>query len=308
MKPVVRGSIARKSIAERSFVQQQISSWITRGVAAAAVITAAVLAWPHRAPHPAGSPAARYTTKAGQLATIPLPDGSHVVLAPGSELTVAADFGAHRRDVTLRGEAYFDVIASQRTPFTVHTARGASMRVLGTAFDVRAYSESESDVRVVVSSGRVRATTRRGAETIVAVGTIAHLTDSTVATTTGDAVSYTSWTNGTLVFDEAPIGDVLTALSQWYGMRFRVADSSLVQAFAHGSLTARFNAHSSADAMTLLKTALRVTLTFDRRNDTTIVTLHARSAHDDVQTRPASPGTDPHGADGTVSIHREVGR
>ena len=68
-----------------------------------------------------------------------LPDGTKVWLNAGSRLRY--DTGMNQRDtrsVTLSGEAFFDVVKNKEKPFVIHTGKVA-IRVLGTAFNVRAY-------------------------------------------------------------------------------------------------------------------------------------------------------------------------
>lgn len=67
-----------------------------------------------------------------------LPDGSTVWLNAGSYVTYDNDFTGKTREVTLDGEAYFDVVKQPDRPFVVHVA-GYDIRVLGTAFNVKSY-------------------------------------------------------------------------------------------------------------------------------------------------------------------------
>ncbi len=80
-----------------------------------------------------------------------LPDGTDVLLSPGSSLKYPSRFEAERR-VFLEGEANFSVI-HQNTPFLVITGEMVT-RVLGTRFTVRAYANEEQN-SVKVQSGKV---------------------------------------------------------------------------------------------------------------------------------------------------------
>lgn len=82
------------------------------------------------------------TTRPGSTSRVELPDGSMVWLNAGSKLTYTKDFGKEIREVTLSGEAYFDVTKMKDKPFIIHTA-DINIRVLGTAFNVRAYPEDK---------------------------------------------------------------------------------------------------------------------------------------------------------------------
>ena len=91
-------------------------------------------------------------TTTGPVA-IRLIDGSRVTLQPGSKIRYPVAFAAHRRDVTLVGDAFFDVRRNPTQPFYVYT-RDVVTRVLGTSFRVKALA-SERDVTVAVRTGRV---------------------------------------------------------------------------------------------------------------------------------------------------------
>ncbi|MBS1654554.1 MAG: FecR family protein [Bacteroidetes bacterium] len=72
-----------------------------------------------------------------------LPDGTTVWLNAGSKLFYGGDFKGATREVKLEGEAFFDVVKDAEHPFIVHTS-GIDIRVLGTAFNVKAYPEDKS--------------------------------------------------------------------------------------------------------------------------------------------------------------------
>lgn len=84
---------------------------------------------------------------------IKLPDGSMVKLNHGSSLTYPEEFSGKTREVTLTGEAFFNVTRNPEKPFIIKT-NGASIKVLGTSFNVYAYPES-STVEVIVKTGKV---------------------------------------------------------------------------------------------------------------------------------------------------------
>lgn len=81
------------------------------------------------------------TTK-GSKSKLQLPDGTTVFLNADSRITYAADFNVAAREVTLTGEAYFDVKHDAAHPFIIHTGK-ADIKVLGTAFNVRNYPNED---------------------------------------------------------------------------------------------------------------------------------------------------------------------
>jgi ferric-dicitrate binding protein FerR (iron transport regulator) len=277
---------ARSSARSIRWTRRLLPSIVGIGALAA---TAVVLVRSVRAPM---TPARQYQTGVMQRAIVRLADGSRVTLAPQTTLTVAPGFGGETRTLSLRGEAYFDVASGSRAPFIV-SAGHVRARVLGTAFDVRSYPD-EHDVRLAVVSGRISVSaprTDRGTSArahahahahapvqplslVLAQGMVGHIGDSTatvVQETAEEAQAYARWTDGKLVFHEAPVTEILAAIGQWYGYDFRVADSSVVR----GRLTVTIDSQSTESIMAVLRTMLNVSMTFDGK-DGRIVTLHPR--------------------------------
>lgn len=82
-----------------------------------------------------------------------LPDGSYVVLEPGSRLKYHKEFSGTEREVDLKGQAYFDVQPDSLRPFVVQ-ANGVTTRVLGTAFSISSPDKS-SEFSISVTRGKV---------------------------------------------------------------------------------------------------------------------------------------------------------
>lgn len=84
---------------------------------------------------------------------IHLQDGTSVVLKPGSRFSYPTEFKGMNREVSLHGEAFFEVHKNSEQPFLIHTDDMIT-KVLGTSFTIRAY-QNEEDYKVVVNTGRV---------------------------------------------------------------------------------------------------------------------------------------------------------
>ena len=86
---------------------------------------------------------------------IKLPDGSTALLNEGSTLKYPDSFsGQSSREVSLIGEAFFDIVHDPAKPFVVHTGK-LSTTVLGTSFNVKAYDEDD-DITITVTRGKVK--------------------------------------------------------------------------------------------------------------------------------------------------------
>lgn len=77
-------------------------------------------------------------TEKGSKSMTTLPDGTKVWINSDTRITYEKSFGEKNREVSLEGEAYFDVVADKNNPFIVRT-KEMTIRVLGTIFNVRAY-------------------------------------------------------------------------------------------------------------------------------------------------------------------------
>lgn len=211
--------------------RSRVRTAVAAGMAAA---VAAVAFWLGQLPGRTSEPIAPavYATTIGQRTDVRLADGTRVLIAPESRVRLAADYGAQRRDVYVEGEAYFEVVHDSTRPFTVFAAN-TSTRDIGTAFTVRSYAE-ERAVRVVVTEGEV---VMSGAGSLTA-GDVGRLTaEGDVSVRRGVNVdALVSWTRGELMFEDAPLGQVLQDLRRWYGVEVRVADSALATLPFTGSL------------------------------------------------------------------------
>lgn len=91
--------------------------------------------------------------KRGTKSKLLLPDGTQVWLNAESKITYNTAFNGKLREVTLEGEAYFDVVKDPGRPFIVHTS-AINIRVLGTAFNVKSYPQ-DSTIEAVLVRGLI---------------------------------------------------------------------------------------------------------------------------------------------------------
>lgn len=97
-----------------------------------------------------------------------LNDGSIVYLAGGATLTCPERFATNRRQVSLQGEALFDVHSDRDCPFLIET-EPVVVEVLGTAFNIK--TESGESFELAVQRGLVKVTVKAtGAQTLVEAG------------------------------------------------------------------------------------------------------------------------------------------
>lgn len=102
------------------------------------------------------APVQQEVVTTGHRQKIALADGSLITLEPHSRLSYPDHFNGKNREVTLTGEAFFEVDHNPEHPFIVHSPY-ADVSVLGTSFNVQAYTLGAT--KVVVATGRVKVQT-----------------------------------------------------------------------------------------------------------------------------------------------------
>jgi transmembrane sensor len=214
-------------------------SALLRVAAAAIIIIGGTMLWQNVQRSRADADIRTYATSVGERRQVVLKDGTTVLLGPTSRLLVPSlspDNGD--RLVLLDGVAYFSVVHDPAHPFTVKAGKFVIQDV-GTAFSVD--NDDSAGTRVVVDSGRVSIgpADDHGQDEVLNARDRATVDSRGVVLVERSAVSDDdlAWTQGRLVFRDAPLILVGAELYRWYGVRLRVADSSL----ANLHLTASFS-------------------------------------------------------------------
>lgn len=160
---------------------------------------------------------------------ITLPDGSLVILHAGSRLEYPLAFNGNIRDVTLVGEAYFDIRPDTAKPFVIHSG---SLRttVLGTAFNIKAY-EGSPEITVSVTRGKVKVETEQEGK-LLAVLTpdqqvVYNNTGAIAVRQPVAADSAIQWVRKDMVFENLSFAAVAQAISNRYHVSIRFEDEGL---------------------------------------------------------------------------------
>jgi len=154
------------------------------------------------------------TPNGGQY-QLQLPDGSLVWLNATSSIHFPTSFIGRERRVEITGEAYFEVAKNRDMPFIV-AVNGAEVQVLGTHFNVNAYSD-EDDVKTTLLEGSVKFVS--GANTsMLKPGQQSQLTTNGLIKVVSnvDVDEVVAWKNGMFDFENAGIETVMRQLSRWY--------------------------------------------------------------------------------------------
>lgn len=146
-----------------------------------------------------------------------LSDGTKVHLNSGTEFRYPEVFQGRRREVFLKGEAWFEVAGDSLCPFVVHAGE-MNIQVLGTSFNVRAYERLGSQTTTLVT-GRVEVKCNDESFRILPGEQFEYFKDGKRANVKKvDTELYTSWKNGYYKFQQATLEEIMTTLSMWYGL------------------------------------------------------------------------------------------
>ncbi len=157
--------------------------------------------------------------------TVTLSDGSQLKMNSESEIRVPECFDKRQRDVYMSGEIYFEVARDTTAPFVVHTRQG-TIKVLGTSFNVRDYSD-EVFLETTLVSGKV-AFGVNDEDTYLKPGEQLRLNKENGETKVEDVDVrlYCSWKDGRFVFEQQRLEDIMNTISRWYDIHVFYANQS----------------------------------------------------------------------------------
>lgn len=160
----------------------------------------------------------------GKKSQVKLPDGTQVWLNAESRLKFPVSFSGITREVTVDGEAYFDVEKNENKPFIVHSGR-LQVEVLGTSFNIKAYDRT---VYTTLEKGKVRVKDPNTSIVLVP-GEQARVNTETGASRKAPVFTrlFTGWKDGELYLEDQSLADIAVMLSRSYDYEFEFEDSSL---------------------------------------------------------------------------------
>ncbi|WP_341838333.1 FecR domain-containing protein [Chitinophaga pollutisoli] len=156
-----------------------------------------------------------------------LPDGSKVYLNRNSTLQYDERFAENNRNITLEGEAFFDVAPNAAHPFIVH-AGASQTEVLGTSFGIKAYGEQPVRLNVVTGKVAFSNATRKSDALVLTAGHAAEVRagkDPQAVTDTDP--NFTSWKDNKLVFNHASLAATFSAMEEYFGITIHIEDSAI---------------------------------------------------------------------------------
>nr|WP_233577029.1 FecR domain-containing protein [uncultured Parabacteroides sp.] len=206
------------------------------------------------------------TVPAGQRVNLTLSDGTTVWLNARSEMVYPAVFSGAKREVKLDGEGYFEVKHDKESPFVVHT-RKCDIEVLGTKFNVEAYSDSEEfSTSLMEGSVKVTDNSAVSASVLLKPDQEVHMKDGRLLVSFIDDYDHFRWRDGLVCFDNIAFSELMKRFEKCYGISIVVENKKLEEYSCSG----KFRISDGLDnALRILQRNAKYT--FERNDDNTIV-------------------------------------
>ena len=157
------------------------------------------------------------TTAKGETYQVRLPDGTLIWLNAASSLKYPVSFTKLKsRNVELSGEAYFEVAKDKSHPFVVES-NGQQVKVLGTHFNVNAYTD-EPSTNTTLLEGSIKVMAA-GSAVVVKPGQQANLRGNKITIEEVNVNAMVDWKNGKFRFKNEPLPSILRKISRWYDVQ-----------------------------------------------------------------------------------------
>lgn len=199
------------------------------------------------------------TTANKVLNTFTLPDGTLVTLNSDTKVFYPKKFGRKTREISIEGEAFFEVKPNKNKPFIIHAGK-AQIKVVGTSFSVSAYPETKL-VEVIVQTGKVQvmnkmAETLQTEELILTPGDKGTLVyeSKTLQKTTNQDPNFLAWKTHNLIFKATSLREVIDNLEKVYKVNISLADPKLNELL----LTAQFNNYPLDFILKVIETTFKI--------------------------------------------------
>ncbi|NLR81120.1 FecR family protein [Chitinophaga eiseniae] len=153
------------------------------------------------------------STPRGRQFSVVLPDGTRVWLNAASSLRYPVAFSGNTREVRITGEVYFEVAADAAKPFSVHFNEKGVVEVLGTAFNINAYTD-EPTIKTTLLQGSIRVNKQQ----VLQPGEQANIDNNGSITVDNNAETENAiaWKKGLFVMSSTDLPALFRQISRWY--------------------------------------------------------------------------------------------
>lgn len=157
--------------------------------------------------------------KAGMYKIL-LQDGTKVWVNSSTKITYPSQFSLDERVVQLEGEAYFEVAKDQNRPFRIQ-ANGTQIEVLGTSFNVNAYSDQ---VKTSLVEGSVKLISK-GESKYLVPGESGEVKEDVIVVSKANVSLSSDWKRGEITLEGSSLREIFDELSRWYNVTFELEEN-----------------------------------------------------------------------------------
>lgn len=183
------------------------------------------------------------TVPPGQRVNVTLPDGTDVWLNAGTSLRYPVSFMKDKREITLDGEAYFDVKHNEKCPFIVHTY-AMDVEVLGTKFNVEAYSKKNFfEASLMQGKVKVASPDNETQSVILSPNQKTTLENGKLVVSEIDDYGTYRWKEGLYCFRNKALGDIMRDLEKYYDINISIHKREIAETV----LTGKFRISEGVD-------------------------------------------------------------
>ncbi|MBS1604008.1 MAG: FecR domain-containing protein [Bacteroidetes bacterium] len=171
-----------------------------------------------------------------------LPDGSHITLGKGARISYSRLLSGAKREVSLVGEAYFDIAPHPAKPFCIYTPH-MEVKILGTSLRISTDSLKES---VAVRSGKVAVSMKTQGQGVAGerilypqqacTFNVRKKQLSMAAPLKASSIEIRPFNTDKYDFEDAPLSDVFAALEKMYSIPVRYDSMALKSCYITISL------------------------------------------------------------------------
>lgn len=160
----------------------------------------------------------------GKYTHVILSDGTTMYVNAGTKVVYPTFFQKKEREIFVDGEVFLDVAPNKHAPFIVKTIN-FDVQVLGTTFNVNAYSDNTEEKEVVLAKGKVKVINKSGNDQLMQPNEKMTISENgNMIKSAVDANEYMLWTKGILSLKDEPLHVISTRLSRYYGVDIKCHD------------------------------------------------------------------------------------
>ncbi len=204
----------------------------------------------------------------GEMASVTLSDGTKVWLNADTRFSYPDRFGSRNREVTLDGEAFFEVAHLKNKPFIVNGEK-FNIEVLGTEFNLKAHKNEDAEISL--KTGKIQVTDALNPDNKVLMKPhqqLRYSTNGKMILSDMDMSSVDNWRNGGIAFVSQPLSAIIKSLERKYIVTITLKDRELAGEIFNCSARPGFTLEQ---VLNLLRETQRIDYKFENANHVIII-------------------------------------